>query len=219
MKRIGIAAAVIIAMGLAYAGYATVQKRALQAQVADAVAVASDRLGESLVVDVNAPPAGLAARLEASVAQTEAALQVLRAPGARRDPALVEAADGYVASALEVLRRQAGASRFRSQFIEDRKALAAHMATAGSRAQSWPAEAIRLKQRLEEDYFGYQLAVASLGNMLKGLADARRQLLLQLPAANVLAETAIQQAREQSLAAAAAAKLELEQARRLAGPA
>lgn len=219
MKRIGLAAAVILVAVLAYAGYIAYERRELRAQVDGAVAAASDQLVETLAIDVNAAPAGLADRLDASVAQTEALLQKLRAPGARRDPALVEAADGYVASVLEVLRRQAGATRHRAQFIDDRKALAAHMASAGSRSESWPAEAIRLKKRLDEDYFGYQLAVSSLGNMLAGLADARRKLLPQLPSAKLLAETEIAQARERSFAAAAAAKLELEQARRLAGPA
>ena len=88
--------------------------------------------------------------------------------------------------ACEVLRRQAGATRHRAQFIEDRKVLAAHMAGAGSRSEPWLAEAIRLKKRLEEDYFNYQLAVTSLGNMLAGLADARRKLVEQLPSAKVL---------------------------------
>jgi hypothetical protein len=41
----------------------------------------------------------------------------------------------------------------------------------------------------------------------------------RLPSAKLLAETDIMQARERSKAAAAAAKLEVEQARRLAGPA
>jgi len=219
MKRIVIAAAVILAAALAYAGYAAYEKRELRARIGEAVAAASDQLGETLALDVNAPPAGLADRLDASIAQAEAALQQLRAPGARRDAALADAAEGYVASALEVLRRQAGATRHRTLFIDDRKALAAHMAAAGSRSQSWPAEAIRLKKQLEEDYFGYQLAVTSLGNMLAGLADARRKLMEKMPSAKLLAETEIVLARERSLAAAAAAKLELEQARRLAAPA
>jgi len=219
INRIGVAAGIVIAAVLAYAGYAAYETRELRGRVTGAIATASDRLGETLAIDINAPAAGLAERLAASVAQTETALQSLRAPGARRDPALVEAADGYVASALEVLRRQAGATRFRAQFIDDRRALEAHMATAGSRAESWAAEAIQLRKRVDEDYYGYQLAAASLGNMLAGLADARGKLLGQLPSANVLAETAIIEARERSLAAAAAAKLELERARRLPGPA
>jgi hypothetical protein len=217
MKRIGIAAAIVIAAGLAYAGYAAYELRELRAQLADAVAAASDRLGESLALDVNEPAAGLAGKLEGKVAQTEAALQAIRLGPTRRATALAEAADAYLASVLEVLRRQAGIAKYRAQFIDDRKALAAHMAAAGSRSESWGAEAIRLRKRVDEDYFGYQLAVNSLGNMLAGLADARRQLLLQLPSAKVLAETDIAQARERSIAAAAAAKLELEQARQLAG--
>jgi hypothetical protein len=219
IKRIGVAAGVAIAAVLAYGGYAAYETRELRGRVTGAIATASDRLGETLAIDINAPAAGLAERLAASVAQTEAALQSLRAPGARRDPALVEAADGYVTSALEVLRRQAGATRFRSRFIDDRSALEAHMTAVGSRSESWAAEAIRLRKRLDEDYFGYQLASASLGNMLAGLVDARGKLLVQLPSAKVLAETAIGEARERSLAAAAAAKLELERARRLPGPA
>jgi len=218
IRRIGVVAGIVIAAGLAYAGYAAYELRELRARVTETIATASDRLGETLAIDINAPAAGLAEQLAASVAQTEAALQSLRAPGARRDPALVAAADGYVASALEVLRRQAGATRFRAQFIDHRRALEAHMAAAGSRSESWAAEAIELRKRLDEDYFGYQLAAGSLGNMLAGLAEARHKLLAQLPSANVLAETAIVEARERSLAAAAAAKLELERARRVVGP-
>lgn len=216
--RIGVAAGIVIAAVLAYAGYAAYEARELRARVTEAVATASERLGETLAIDINAPAAGLAERLAASVAQTDAALTTLRAAGARRDPALVEVADGYVASALEVLRRQDGATRFRAQFIDDRRALEAHLAAAGSRSESWAAEAIQLRKRLDEDYFGYQLAATSLGNMLAGLVEARRKLLEQLPSANVLAETAIVEARERSLAAAAAAKLELERARRVVGP-
>lgn len=220
MKRIVTSAAVaIVVAAFAIAGFVAYEKRELHARLSEAVGAASDRLGETLAIDVNEAPSGIAARLEGSVAQAEAELQKLRGASKRRDPALAEAADGYLASVLEVLRRQAGATRHRAQFVDDRKALAAHMAAAGSRSGSWGAEAIRLKKRVDDDYFGYQLAVTSLGNMLAGLSDARRKLLLQLPSAKVLPETEIVLARERSVAAAAAAKLELENSRRLASPA
>jgi hypothetical protein len=220
MKRIVIAAAaVVIVAGFAFAGYVGYEKRELRVQLSDAVGAASDRLGETLAIDVNQPPAGVAARLEGGVAQMDAVLQKLRGASKRRDPALAEAADAYLASVLEVLRRQAGATRHRVQFIDDRNALAAHLAAAGTRSETWGAEAIRLKKRVDDDYFAYQLAVTSLGNMLAGLSDARRRLLEQLPSAKVLAETDIVLARERSVAAAAAAKLELEKARRLPGAA
>jgi hypothetical protein len=218
MKRIVLAlAAAVVAAGLVYAGYGAYAKRELRAELSSAVAAASDRLGETLAIDVNAAPAGIAAKLDGHVAQTEAVLQGLRVARSSRDPALAEAADGYVASALEVLRRQAGATRNRAQFVADRNALAAHMAAAGSRTESWGAEAVRLRKRVEEDYFGYQLAVTSLGNMLRGLSEARTRLLALLPAAKVLAETDLAEARERATAAAEAAKLELDKARRLPG--
>ncbi|MEK6245116.1 MAG: hypothetical protein AABM33_11540 [Pseudomonadota bacterium] len=219
MKRIIIAvAAAILAAGLAYAAYGTYQKRELRAQVVEVVAAASGQLDQTLGIDINAPSAGLAERLDAGVARAETALQQLRALSVRRDPALVEAADQYVAGVLEVLRRQAGGTRHRSRFIEDRKALDAHMARAGARSETWISEAIRLKQRLDQDYYDYQLTVTSLGNMLAGLVDARRKVAERLPSVPLPAEAAVRQARERTLAAAAAAKQELEQARRLVSP-
>src|SRR5258706_8272625 len=146
MKRILFAAAaVILVAGLAFGGYDTYQKRELRARVAEIVAAAGGQLEETLGVDVNAPIAGLSERLDAGVARADAGLQQLRALSARRDPALVEAADPFVAGVLEVLRRQAGATRHRARFIEDRKALEAHMARVGSRSPGWMSEAVQLK--------------------------------------------------------------------------
>lgn len=219
MKRtIIVAAAAILAAGLAYAGYDVYQKRELRARVVQLVAAAGGQLEETLGIDINVPSAGLADRLDARVAQAETALQQLRALSARRDPPLVEAADQYLAGVLEVLRRQAGGTRHRSRFIEDRNALDAHMARAGARSGTWISEAIRLKQRLEQDHYDYQLTVTSLGNMLAGLVDARRKVAERLPSVPLPAEAAVKQARERTLAAAAAAKQELEQARRLVSP-
>jgi hypothetical protein len=152
------------------------------------------------------------------VVQADAALQGLRGLAARWDPVLVEAADPYVASVLEVLRRQAGAIRYRARFIEHREALAAHMASVGTRSENWGAEAIRLRQRLDQDYYDFQLSVNSLGNMLADVIDARRKLEAQLPAAPLADEAAVKRARERSLAAAGTVKQELDNARRLVGP-
>jgi len=76
MQRIVISAAVaVVVAAFAVAGYVAYDKREQRARLADAVGAASDRLGETLAIDVNAPPAGVAGRLEGNVAQTEAALQ------------------------------------------------------------------------------------------------------------------------------------------------
>jgi hypothetical protein len=219
MKRIVIAAAAaILVVGFAFGGYHTYQKRELRAQVAELVQAASGQLNEALPVDVNAPAAGQDKRLESAIPQAEAGLKQLRALAAGRDPALVEAADPYVASVLEVLRRQAGATRSRARFIDDRKLLEQHMARVGTRSEGWFAEAIQLRKRLDQDHYDYQLSVTSLGNLLAGLVGARRKLAERLPAVPLPEEAAITRARERTLAAASAAKQELEQAKRLVSP-
>lgn len=219
VKRIGIVAvAGILLAAFAYAVYGVYQKRELRTQVVDAVAKASRQLDEALDIDLLAPSAPIAQRIDAGVARSEELLQQLRALAARRDPELVEAADPYVASVLEVLRRQAGAMWHRARFIEDRDALNQHMALVGTRSENWAAEAIRLKKKLEQDNYDYQLTVASLGNMLAGLIDARRKIAAQLPAVPLPEEAALVRARERSLAAAGTAKQELENARRLVPP-
>lgn len=219
MKRIGIAAAAIIFMAvLFYAGYGVHQKRELRARVVESIVAASRLFDGTLGVDVSAPAAGQAERIDAGVAQAEAVLQKLRALAARRDPELVEAADPYVAGVLEVLRRQSGAIRHRARFIEDREALNAHMARVGARSENWGAEAIRLRQRLDQDYYDYQLTVNSLGNMLSGLVEARRKVEAQLPAVPLPEEAAVNRARQRTLVAVDAAKQELEKAKRLVGP-
>jgi hypothetical protein len=219
MRRIGIIAALSVFVAvLAYAGYGAQQKRELRARVAEAVTAASRQIDVALGVDVSAPAAGLEERLDAGVAQADAALQKLRALAAHRDPELVDAADPYVASVLEVLRRQAGAVRHRARFIEDRDLLQEHMARVGTRSANWGSEAVRLKQRLEQDNYDFQLTVTSLGNMLSGLLDARRKIAVQLSAVPLPEEGAVARARKRSLAAAGTAKQELENARRLVGP-
>jgi len=219
MKRIVFAvAAVILVAGLAFGVYDTYQKRELRSRVVEIVVAAAGQLEETLGVDVKTPVAGLAERLDANVARADAGLQQLRALKARRDPELVAAADPFVSGTLEVLRRQAGATRHRARFIEDRKLLEEHMARVGARSASWMSEAIRLKKRLDDDSFDYQLTVTSLANMLGELVDTRRTLSPRLPGVALPTDAAIKQARERTFAAANEVKQELEQTRKLVPP-
>lgn len=219
MKRIVLAAAgALIVAALAYAGIVTHQKRELRAQVAELAAAAGAQFEEALAVDIGAPPSGAAERLDAGVARAEAALGRLRALAAAREPALSEAADAYLAGLLEVQRRQAGASRHRARFIEERAALEAHLAIVGARSEGWFAEAIRLRKRLDDSNYEYQRTAASLANMLAGMREARGRLAAQLPALPLPPDAAVTQARERALAAAQSAKQEVEQVRQRISP-
>src|SRR5258706_10863105 len=55
MKRIGLAAAVILAVVLAYAGFVAYEQRELRARLGEAIAAAGGRLGGTPALDVNAP--------------------------------------------------------------------------------------------------------------------------------------------------------------------
>jgi len=219
MKRaVFIAAAVILVATFGYAGFNLVQKRELQARVTELVQAASGQLAEALAVDIVTPAAGQAERLDKAVTQAEAGLQQLRALPARRDRELVELADPYVAGVYEVLRRQAGTTRHRARFTDDRRQLVEHVARIGARTEGWLADAIRLRKRLDEAYYDYELSVTSLGNMLAGQVEARRKIAARLPAVPLPEELLITQARERTLAAASATKQEMEQARALIKP-
>ena len=216
MKRIAIAAVAVLAVAvLAYTGYSVQQKRALRAQVAQAVDAASARVAAALTVDLSAPAAAIVERLDRDTEDTDADLQKLRAASARPDRVLVEGADGYVANALAVLRRQAGSARGRLRFAESRQALAGHMAQVSRRDESWSAQAIKLKERLDGDYFEFRIASTSLVNALNDLPGARRTMAALLPTARLPEEGAIREARARTLAAADAIRLEYEQAKQL----
>jgi hypothetical protein len=217
MKRIVVAVAAILAAAvLAYAGYGLQQKRALRAEVAQAVDAASARVIAALGPDIGAPSAAIVEQLDRDTEATDAALQRLRAAPARPDRALVEAADGYLANVLAVMRRQGGSMHGRMRFADSRQALAAHMAQAGSRDASWSAQAIKLKDRLDADYFEFRIASTSLGNALKDLPGTQRALAALLPGMRQADESAIQEAQARTASAAEALRLEFEKARQLA---
>ncbi len=215
-KRIVIAAiAVLVAAGFAFAGYGLYQKRALRAQVVQTVDAASDRLAAALGADLAAPTPALVEQLDRASEETEAALQGLRAARTGSDPRLAEAADDYVGNVLAVLKRQDGSARGRLRFADSRKALADHLAKAGQRDEGWSDTAIRLKERLDADYFEYRLAVGSLGNMLGELPAARAKIGALLPQARLPDVAAIKDARARALSAAEATRLEFERAKQL----
>ncbi len=210
--------ALAVAAGAAYAGYGVWQKRKLQAQVSQLVAVAGGRLEATLGIDINAASADLPPKLDKAIQEVESGLNELRAANARPDRPLIEAADDYVAGVLAVLRRQAGSTRGRLKFNESHKVLSAHLAQVGQRGSNWMPEAIRLRRALDKDYFDYQIAATSLGNMLGGYPQSRKRIAALLPAASLPADAAVKEAHMRALGAAEATKQQYEKAKQLIAP-
>ena len=218
MKRNQIIAggvALVIALGAAFFGYKSWQKRKHETQLAQLVNDAGAQLEANLGVNINAPAPDLLPKLDKAIEQTEVGLNQIRSgPG---DP-LAEAADDYVGLVLGVLKRQAGAARGRLKFNESHKVLAAHLAQVGQRGNDWMPKAIQLRQALDKDYFDYQIAASSLANMLRSYPESRKKIAARLPAAPLPAEAAVKEAREKALAAAEATRQELEKAKQLVAP-
>lgn len=213
----GIVAVVVLA-GIAYGGYSTVKKRQRQAEVVQQVGAAGVRLEAALGVDINAPSAEMLKTLDASIQATDADLQSLRTGSSGFNPALVEAADEYVAVVLNVMRREAGSARGRQKFAESHKALTAHLSQVGQRSPQWMNEAVRLRKQLDNDYFDYNTAASSLANMLRGYPQSRKKIVALVPAASLPAEAAVKEAHARAVSAAEATRQEYEKAKQLIAP-
>ena len=217
-RVIAAVAALAVAASAAFFGYGAWQKKKLQSQVARLVSDAGARLEATLPIDINSPSPDLP-KLDQAVEAADAALNELRSANGRRDPALVEAADDYVAEVFAVLKRQAGSARGRVKFVASQKALSAHIAQGGQRGARWLNDAVRLRQQLDRDYFDYQIAASSLVNMLGSYPQSRRKIAAELPGLAALpAESAIRDAQTRAQAALDATRQELEKAKQLVAP-
>jgi bacterioferritin-associated ferredoxin len=157
------------------------QQRAVIALVAQSTAQLRDALG-------NAPPAGLAERLDAS-------LQAAKAP---RDPQLAAAAEQYLHTAREIARRRAAAGKLGHDAAQARQALAAHLARASSRNAAWIHQATELRKKVEQAHFDLGLALKATDGLLRDLPQAAQGL----PPEVVIDPAAVQQARARTQAEA-----------------
>lgn len=211
------AAAIALLCVAAYAGFSIVQKRETEAQVRQVVIEAAARLQPALAVDINAPTVAQLKALDAAIMATEASLRQLRSAGVRQPP-LVDAADEYVASVLNVLKRQAGSLRGRQRFTDSHRALTAHLALAGQRGSQWLEDAVRLRRQMDHAYFDYNTATTSLGNMLAGYPASLDRIAELLPSVSLPPVPAAREAHRRTLAAAEATRGEHERAKQLVAP-
>src|SRR5262245_35379716 len=114
-KVVVAAVALAIAGGTGYYLYASKQKKAQQARVAELVADTTQQLRKAL----NAPPsAELLTRVDGN----------LKAAKAPRDKVLADAAEEYIHDAREIVRRRGEAERWTREAAMSRRALTMHMA-------------------------------------------------------------------------------------------
>lgn len=129
--------------------------------------------------------------------------------------ALAGAADDYVLTSREILLRHASSHRYRAKLSGSIQALRNHMRT-DDRTGAWVSEAIRAKERVEEDYRDYKIATNALGNLLESFPASRAKMAPHVDAGLLTDEAVVEEARKQVLAASRQAADEIEKARQLA---
>lgn len=206
-------AALALFLALAYWGYRTYAKSQLQKAVVELVKDSSDRLQAGFGIEAGAASVAKIDDLAQEVDKHVIELNRLSTSSGR---ALVDAAEEYLLTIRQILRSLAASQRYRAQVIARNSALRDHMRSSGRRSRAWIDEAVRLKDRLEKDYFDYRLSSETLGRLLESLPEARRKLALHVGTASLADETAVSNARRRTLESSRRMADEVERTRQLA---
>jgi hypothetical protein len=129
---------------------------------------------------------------------------------------MADAAEHYLIGAREIARKRADAARHAQEFAASRDALAGHMQRAGGRDSSWIRTASQLKKQVEQDHFELETSLNALAELLRSLPEAQKRLEPYVDASLTLEDGLRAKAREQALAEAKRATLELQKVRSLA---
>ncbi|HEY6720274.1 MAG TPA: hypothetical protein VI363_01435 [Burkholderiales bacterium] len=210
-------AALVLASAFGYWGVSAYRKGQLQRTVSALVRDSNERLEAALAVETEASAnsAQTVGRLDEQAQEVDKHVIELHDLSASRNRPLVAAAEDYLLTVRQILREQAASHRYRVQVAASEEKLRNHMSTAGRRSGAWIDEAVRLKERLEKNYFDYRISVEALERLLASYPEARKKIAAQT-GAPLLADEAVEIARKRTLAGSKRIAASVEQARQLA---
>lgn len=173
-------------------------------------------LREALLLD-GRPPAEhteeTTRKLQAHFAAVEKYLLKLRSMD---DPALLaaaEAADDYILTAREILRRLAASHHSQQQFSQNSRALREHMRNDHGGA-SWVGQAVSLKNQVEKDYSELEAATMTLAKLLATFPDSQLRIVPYFEKERLIEQKLVDATRERALASAQQAETEIEKIRK-----
>ncbi len=193
------AVALVVTVALIYWGYSAYKKKrdANQAVVA-LVTDTGVRLRDALGIET-APTTTDRARflrkLDEHAATADHNLQRSKQVGAASDQALADAADDYLLTAREILKRHADSYRYRLLLAESTQALHGHM-RADNRTGAWVQEAVKAKERVSKDYRGYSLAASTLDKLLESFAASQMKIVPYVEPRLLIQATLVAEARK-----------------------
>jgi hypothetical protein len=189
------AAAIVLPLlvaGLVYWGYGEHKKRELPKTVSALVQDASLRLRDALGSDGDAIAANpeTAHRLDQHLVAVDRGLLKLREIDTTSIEEFASAADDYLLTTREILRRRAADYRYRMQLSESTRALRNHM-RSDNRTGAWVTQAVRRKEEMEADYRDHRLTMEALAQLLEQFSASREKLTPYLDAALLADESAV----------------------------
>lgn len=195
----------ILGTAIGWWAYSAYQKRELRKTVQGLVADTSTQLRSGLTA---------AEGNDERFAAAERNLAKLKSLDAAREQQLADAADDYLLTGREILKRVAESQRHRRELAESLQALQQHM-RADDRSGAWGQEAVKLRERVNKDHRGYAAAVAVLDKLLQSFPDSQKRIAPHVEPALLIDATTLEQARTGALAAAKQVEAEVAKSRQL----
>ena len=207
----------LLAVGLGVSVYYKKKQRELRNVVAVLLKDAGSRMRDALGIEA-APPTMDRARflkqVEAHAATAERNYLALRRLDSAWDRALVSAADDYLLTSREILKRQAASHRHRRLLTESALALREHM-RVDNRTGAWVTEAVKLKERAEKDYRDYRIAVGAYAKLLDEFPASQEKIARYVQPTLIIENTAINNARHGAREIEKQATTQIEQLRQM----
>jgi hypothetical protein len=173
-------AVLLVGAVLGYAALREYRTRAVHGVVASLVAETTARLRDALPGDPHAAPAEAFRRLDGQAEEIDQRLTALHRLRPVPDRALVDAADLYMVTAREVLRRSAASHGYRGGCAASTQALRALAETADRRSGAWIGLVIAANEQAERDCADYRRALDAVASLLESLSEPRARLARQV---------------------------------------
>ena len=209
--------ATLLVAALGYWAYGTYKRQELRRAVSAILADVSPRMREALAIEAGLPVEGrigLGPQLEQHAAVVDQRLQQLKSMDGTPDLPLFDAADSYVLTVREILRKQAASNLHRESLTQSLEALRKHM-RADDRTGGWVTEAVVARERVDRDYREYRIATEAFGAVLNTLTAAQTKIAPYVDASLLSDVRLIGETRSRTLEALKQLAAEMEQVKQL----
>ena len=211
-RTVVIALVAVIAVVAGWWGYGEHRKGEQRKAIVALVSDTATRMSSALTATDGGPEA--ARKLEEHTAAADRNLAELKRMNTAREPAFAEAADDYLLTGREILKRLVNVQRYRQLLSESLPALQAHM-RADNRTGAWVQEAVKARERVNKDYRDMNLATNTLDTLLQSFPASQKKIAPYVDRAELIDDGTVTTARTRALDAAKQAAADLEKTRQL----